>query len=359
MNASSFILLLMLILLILHKLEFAGVKGIFEDALSLKNTIMIRGAAAVCVILTHTGVIPFYKHGFLFVGIFFFISGYGLMLSLKKKPGYLKVFFRNRLPSVIVPYYTMNIFYIIALFGLGFTPTIDMVFRSFFLPMMKRSLFITSAWYVIAIVLFYVFFGIFFRYFKFFKAFLLTALGIAIYCMLCRHFGRSISWYGTTSLFLLGILFAQYYSKIYAIIRKKHFILSILMLLLFINGVVVDHQARGLLKFFTHQISCSFFVLFIITLLYKFHIKSSLLAFWGKVSYELYIAHHLVILFLNNSTINPPWKNSVYCLHWDSQIGVALSTVAIATLIAFIMNRINQKILNSLKKYSESLTVKS
>lgn len=49
----------------------------------------------------------------------------------------------------------------------------------------------------------------------------------------------------------------------------------------------------------------------------------------------------------------------MYCLHWDSQIGVALSTVAIATLIAFIMNRINQKLLNSLKKSSESLTVKS
>lgn len=359
MSITSFVVLSILILLLLHNVRFAGVKDVFEDALSLKNTITIRGVAAICVILTHTGVVPFYRHGFLFVGIFFFFSGYGLMFSLKKKPGYLKGFFRNRLPSVIVPYYTMNIFYIIALFGLGFTPTIDMVFRSFFLPMMKRSLFITSAWYVIAIVLFYVLFGIFFRYFKFFKAFLLTACGIAIYCMLCRHFGRSISWYGTTSLFLLGILFAQYYSNIYGIIKKKPFLLSTLMLLLFVVGIIVDHQARGLFKFFTHQISCSFFVLFVITLLYKFHIKSPLLGFWGKISYELYIAHHLVILFLNNSTINPPWKNSVYCLHWDSQIGVALSTVAIATLIAFIMNRINQKLLNSLKKSSESLTVKS
>lgn len=355
----SVIIISILVLLSLYKIEYSQKGKFFDDALSLENVISIRGLAAICVILTHTGVVPFYRHGFLFVGIFFFFSGYGLMLSLKKKPGYLKVFFRNRLPSVIVPYYTMNIFYIIALFGLGFTPTIDMVFRSFFLPMMKRSLFITSAWYVIAIVLFYVLFGIFFRYFKFFKAFLLTACGIAIYCMLCRHFGRSISWYGTTSLFLLGILFAQYYSNIYGIIKKKPFLLSTLMLLLFVVGIIVDHQARGLFKFFTHQISCSFFVLFVITLLYKFHIKSPLLGFWGKISYELYIAHHLVILFLNNSTINPPWKNSVYCLHWDSQIGVALSTVAIATLIAFIMNRINQKLLNSLKKSSESLTVKS
>ena len=93
MNASSFILLLMLILLILHKLEFAGVKGIFEDALSLKNTITIRGAAAVCVILTHTGVIPFYKHGFLFVGIFFFFLWIWTYAFPEKKAQLFKRFF--------------------------------------------------------------------------------------------------------------------------------------------------------------------------------------------------------------------------------------------------------------------------
>ena len=58
--------------------------------------------------------------GFLFVGVFFFFSGYGLFKSYKTKPGYLDGFLRKRLPVVLVPLYVINtIFTIIVLVSKG------------------------------------------------------------------------------------------------------------------------------------------------------------------------------------------------------------------------------------------------
>ena len=84
--------------------RFAGFgRGKFhEDSASLDVTKALRGIAATGVILHHisqeesfhqAGVIQaFCNVGFLFVAVFFFWSGFGLIKSLASKPGYLDLF---------------------------------------------------------------------------------------------------------------------------------------------------------------------------------------------------------------------------------------------------------------------------
>ena len=131
-NIDSLIFIAALLFLVLFKAQFARNSAFFDDGLSLKNSLPVRGLAAICVIFAHTGVIPFWKHGYMFVGLFFFFSGYGLIKNVISKPRYLDSFLFHRFPSIIVPYYTMNIVYIVVLFFIGgFKPPSELLIKSF------------------------------------------------------------------------------------------------------------------------------------------------------------------------------------------------------------------------------------
>lgn len=114
------IYLLFLLVILLIGVKKAPKGEFHEDFLSLKISKGIQGVCAICIVAHHfiqpyfyngdkTGALgSFALIGFLFVGIFFFFSGYGLFKSYKTKPDYLKGFLRKRLPVVLVPLYIVN-----------------------------------------------------------------------------------------------------------------------------------------------------------------------------------------------------------------------------------------------------------
>lgn len=314
------------------------------------------------IIFTHTSLVPFYNHGYLFVGVFFFFSGFGVMQGLLHKPDYLKTFFRHRFPSLLVPYYTMTALYLVVFFLSGFCPSINMFLYSLLPPLAvftKGSLIVPVAWYVVALLFFYTFFAVFFRCFRFSRAFLLTAVGVCLYCFVCKHFGKGIPWYGTTSLFLFGILFAKYESGIYSFIFKRYSLLLLALLMLFPIALFADEHVslfaplfehKKVIKFFTHQFVTTCFVAVVILCLYKVRLGSPIFRFLGKISFELYLCHLIVIQVLDNSNLGASWKNSIFSLHWDSRVGVILVTIFVSIPLAFGMRRLNRAILGGLKK---------
>ena len=158
--------------------KFAGFKKdqFHEDSTSLDTMKSLRGFAAIGVILHHISqeaafqwagggynnpgeLSIFVNAGFLFVAIFFFCSGYGLIKSLETKPDYLNGFMKKRvLKTLVIPYYVSIIIYGIARFASGERlPAAQWITNILGFTMMNEY-----AWYpIIAAILYTAFYLIF------------------------------------------------------------------------------------------------------------------------------------------------------------------------------------------------------
>lgn len=124
---------------------------------------IIKAICAIVIVVHHSSFyLPdsafsyvFRACGYLPVGIFLFISGYGLLTSLYKKDNYLKSFFTKRMTKILVP----------ALISL-----------LLYLPFLKENITITAFfegklpfshyWYIIIIISLYILFYIIFTIIK-------------------------------------------------------------------------------------------------------------------------------------------------------------------------------------------------
>ena len=98
-----------------------------EDYLSKTQTKIIKGFCAVGIVLHHLaqktaapwleskyiihGLDFFVNIGYLFVGAFLFISGFGLYKSLKANENYFENYFSRRILPIIIAYLTTNLVY--------------------------------------------------------------------------------------------------------------------------------------------------------------------------------------------------------------------------------------------------------
>lgn len=101
-----------------------------DSLLGLSDSIHIRGISAVVVILNHLPTAyasaPTRAAGMLAasgVTFFFLFSAYGLRMSMEDKPGYLRRFWLTRLPAVLIPTLTTNLFSLLLALARGEVPT--------------------------------------------------------------------------------------------------------------------------------------------------------------------------------------------------------------------------------------------
>lgn len=108
------ILFLWIILIVVGIKRNKKLKG---DALCQGNVMALRGICAIEIMMGHLGIatgsavlFPNRKAGILFVGIFFALSGYGLMYSVSNKENYLRGFLIKRLiVKLLLPAYVVFI----------------------------------------------------------------------------------------------------------------------------------------------------------------------------------------------------------------------------------------------------------
>lgn len=165
----SYIIYAILTALILWGMKFAGKNGFNDDFMSLEATKCLQGICALCIMLHHISQTPAYRQsgelaifpeaGFLFVGIFFFCSGFGLVKSSRTKPTYMKSFLGHRLPSVLVPFYMMTAAYALYYIAVGRHMGAD----QWILSALGLVLMNPHAWYVVVVTLLYVAFYFAFR----------------------------------------------------------------------------------------------------------------------------------------------------------------------------------------------------
>ena len=176
-----------------------------ENVFSIKNMCAIRGICAVEIVIGHIGTVfgneillfPFRKAGVLIVGLFFFLSGYGLLYNLEHKKDYLSGFLKRRFISILLPLLIVSI-----IAGILYIITTQI----YGIELLKTILKTSSWWYVWELLGGYVFFYVFNRLFDIKRA-LLSMFMVTVISILCFYFsGATNPWYGSTICYPVGML---------------------------------------------------------------------------------------------------------------------------------------------------------
>lgn len=318
----------------------------FNDCyLSISTTRCEKGLAAILIILHHLSQrIIIYSCfqimnyiGFILVAIFFFISGYGLAYGVEKKTSYLNSFFLKRFLPVYCPYWIVNT--VTIAFYLSKGKVFSM--QEYLLSYIGYDR-ITGLWFVTSILIMYSVFWCVNSYVQKEKRDVCLAICIILYCIGAYALGAHSSYMASVSTFFLGVIWPKL-DKYYRMWIRKHYYIKLcgatlifdisFIGRLYLSTIGLDGVA---VHIFLRNLVSAFFIFFIITLLQKIDFQSRILDILGKVSYELYIVHFVMLLFFSRLE-----DNLYICVVFFGSL-----------LISFFLNWIDQKIIYEIQRMS-------
>lgn len=386
-NIPTYIILIALALLLFIGIKPSKLREWQEEPLSLDKSKAIQGFAAVAIIVHHlaqelaqeAGAIVFFTElGVLFVGIFFFFSGYGLYTSLKTKENYLKGFLKKRLVTILVPFYMCILVFTAAacICGTRFTPLQLLGVLS------GWSLINQHMWYIVEIAILYFAFYIIYRLIKNRTA-ATVVMGIFVIAMMAGSLmlahGKDMSasgwfqgewWYNSSFLFVIGIIVSKHSEGLRRIARKAYVILLLgLAALLVLLGPQTVYMLRrysywseipGETRAILDKLRCLSvqlpwiicFVLFLLLIMMRVRFGNTVLKFLGSISLELYLIHNLFLKGLHDGTIFNVRAPGMYC------ILTILMAIGLATVISGI-DKYLIALINGKKKASSELELKA
>lgn len=284
------------------------------DYLSISTGNAYRGFFALVVVLHHlaketeTGLVyPYFaKIGYLAVAVFFFLSGYGLQKSYISSDDYKRSFLQKRLTGILIAYAAATCMYSLLAFVGGTRYSLTDVLMA----IVKGKPIVSNSWYIICIILFYlVFYALMHICKKNYKAMVLGACcWCMVYTFLCMALGYGQWWYNTCPIFVVGMFWATYESKILRIISKYYWSIATcvcltLVALLFLFDKVVMFASFVGFSTFMRTITATVFVVAVLLFSAKFVIGNRVLSFLGKISLEIYLIHGLFLPTLRSGSI--------------------------------------------------------
>ena len=385
-------------------IRIAPRKKLNQDYLSLDAMTCLKGVMALFVLLHHlaqkklfqeTNTIPIFEQiGFLFVGVFFMCSGYGLYKSFKTKANYLDGFLKRRILPIVIAYYVMIIIYAVyhILTGSKFTTA------EWILKLSGLVLINTQGWFVPVIILMYLSFYFIFKNEKLHKYAIPVLLAITLiqgllFCVL-NHFPWYVDemgwwmkegafnnlpwwrgfcalpyegewWVNSTIGFTAGIMLAKH-EKSFTEWFSKHFAIKFLaalvsLILITILGFYCMWNISYWTEFggnlgFTNKLICYAVQcvqvvltdLFIVVLMLKVRVQNKFYTFLGKRSLEMYLMQEIALfgwLFLIEQDRKPLFQPN----NWN----VVLYIVAVSLTVSFsatVYNLVNRTLSRGLKK---------
>lgn len=302
---------------------------------SKSQTDWLRGVAIVGIVYSHYILIDASWSwnirflGIFGVAIFLFLSGYSAMFSLVNKPNYLKKYIPKRLVRLYIPFIIVYIIYSIVLLISGYQFTIWDFVK---IPVM--SLPGTLNWYLKVQLALYIVFYIIAKFSKKKKNIPLILLPICvIYMIIGMIVGLNFYWYESCFMFPLGMLFALYKEKIFALLNSKYifkFVISFFIFVLSYSGVFIY---GGVLYEIVFIIG---FMQFLIMLCVRFKGNSKLSVLLGTISIDLYLTHTMI----------PAFVKLFY--NDESNIVFYVVTLIIAFLASLLVSKISKMISSKL-----------
>ena len=335
------IVILLLITLLLYLLPQN------KEYLNVKSTSGLRGFLALGIIFHH--ISPLVKTGEEFsnfsymgtyiVSIFFFLSAYGLYVQNESRENYLDNFLVKRLSKIIVPFFIISLIYMFYRFVNG-----QLIDLNFFINLFKQgSTIIYNGWFVDIIILMYIFFYLSFKFFQNkFLSIVFNTIFIICYICLAIKLGYNFWWYNSVLAFAIGLIWAKNQNKIDRFLEKYYFIVIVLVTVL----LFVSHRYDILLKYLHIEDSYSyalaanldniiFTIYFIIVFLKKINFSNVYLTLIGRISFELYMIHGLVISMLAKIFVSSRVNDVLFTLF----------VLIISLILAWIVNKIDKRII--------------
>lgn len=288
-----------------------------RDYLSKNNCDCLKGIFAIFVLSHHLyqhsgllhgnifGVI-FAAMGYLSVAVFFFLSGYGLMISYQKNGA---AYVRQMPKKRILPFYCL-----ILLLTLFYTIIVCVLLKEYVLTpfMIIKSLtiggtVIGNGWYLQVQLLLYILFYVIYSIERNSKLQIsLIATFVIVYCVIAYVLGLGSFWYKSVLAFILGLLWGIAKQKIdlYFSNKKKIFFVAfasfIVFCITFIGARLLNTKATILLE----MASSVFFSLLVILLSNFVKVDYGVTRFLGKISLEIYVFQGLFLSLFHSRIIS-------------------------------------------------------
>ena len=283
-----------------------------DNYLSKEYTNCVRGICAIIIVVHHlyqyTGLFAgthignlLQLSGALAVSVFFFYSGYGLMLSSAKQ-NYIQSFFRSRFLPLYCFYVILVILYSFWTLWIEHKISLDLFLQSFFFG----NTLVTNGWYLQATFVLYLIYLFSFSTFNATKTrILVITVAVFLYCILCRHMNLGIWWYQTIPCAVLGMIYCNRKPQIDILLKKYVWII-------FIVSCVSAVFFKIAFESFNAPVFIVIFFLFFVCAVITFShilcgtpiINNSFFALCGNYSLEIYVSHGFFLRLIRLNIIN-------------------------------------------------------
>ena len=306
---------LILLLLIFNRAEFASPNKFHADYISKDRTNAIKGIFVALILLSHgrqymelsgaydNPYLTLQNHlGQMVVAMFLFYSGFGIMESIKRNGyGYVKSIPLKRFPSVLLNFNIALVLYLAL--GLYSGKTYDI--KTILLSMVGWKSVGNSNWYMFAIFVLYILTFISFFFIKWVKNKRLYLIGIIILTALTVCFvyweistGQPHYSYDTVILFVLGCYYSYFKNVIEKILMKNDMIyFFILFLIIAVYVVSFRYRWSGGIEVYT--VWAAAFTMLTVVLTMKISIQNSALSWLGSHVFSIYILQRIPMTLLS------------------------------------------------------------
>ena len=288
----------------------------------------MKGVAALLIVFSHAhyyvqdlGVLKIFKpFGYIGVSLFFFCSGYGVMKKYITDSNYLNGFLAKRFKGVYIPYMIATVLWflvnaIVYRNNYDGNAVFSVIVNSVFL--IKTSL--PFAWYVLAVLIWYLVFFMIARLFKDSKKilFCLFVLNVMWYFIGINLEIASFYYNGTCCL-IIGSAIAEVENKI-NIPERLIMSTSVMAFGISILALYFFGAKSSILYTIVIAFSSTAFVICLFTVGYKFEFYSATTRMLGNYSYEIYLTQGISYLFAKEIHTRFDWL--FWCVFALSMIG--------------------------------------
>lgn len=289
-------------------LAIIGLKKNNEDSqLAMLDLLPLRGLCAFEIMIGHIGLAtgsailyPNRKAGILIVGVFFFLSGYGLAYSFCTKESYLEKFVQKKFFKLILPVCIVYLMYsmVLCIEEKSLYKLIDLL--------NPVQIFQQTNWYIWELLFLYLLFYLLYKYYAGENKEIIINAMLILFVAVCYIANIEATWYGSTLCFGVGVLFYKHEIDIRKIIADKKSFWFINGIALIVGMVVFYAKGDSFLGLVVgRNVSSVTFTMLVVALLYIFKVGNCVSKWLGAFSYEIFLIHPYVINILKDKIENP------------------------------------------------------